>query len=587
MKYKIKLLVMATMLFGSVFAQVAMADNVLKTLYIDGNMVGQVPADACEGLTWPSTILTIGTEGGGYMYNQYVGKIDEFTVYSGVLSSGRVAAHYAARSTLNAYSSAVAADLPKLWLKFNDASTLNGATALNSGGATGKNGTYNSTVSGGSINKVAGFVPESNAVELVGKDNSGGTGNNITVPDSAGDFSTLTNGDVSIELWVNFADANDYPRFFQHNGSWTALGGYAFAISGPNDPNQGVVVGGGVSNYIILPYYINDSNWHHIVVTYDSTYIPLVTGTYQSEVMADNPALYLKFDTLPLVDSSGHHNWVTKNDPPRVEFTVGAEGNAIYMNGGWVIAANQLTDPCHNPSSYDNQFAFAPDSITFEFWLKDPAPDSVDTYASFFSQCSFDSNDSAFPSVYSPRATRSAADCTIFFGDGRNGGLGSGGAAWCNGAYKNTDPNWHHYVVEYNVMPEVNSVNLKWYTDGINYKNSTYGPGVSRGYVGPEQDHILIGNKGDRYTAGGNPYRQYMDEFAIYPGLLSPGRIAAHYAAWRARNCAEWTKRGFPVPSADINRDCVVNFLDFAELALDWAKCNDPYIGAPRCPPNW
>jgi hypothetical protein len=610
MKYKIKVLIVAAMLFCSLFAQVAMADNVVKTLYIDGNMIGQVAADACSGLFWPSAYLFVGCEGGppnSSMYNQFVGKMDEFTVYSGVLSSGRVAAHYAAKSTLAAYSAAVGVDIPKLWLKYDDASTANDAVALNSGSATGKNGTYISTYASGSINQAVGFVAESNAVEFVGR-STDGTGNCIRVADAAGDFSTLTNGDVSIECWVNFTDPNDYPRLFQHNGSWTAVGAYGFAVSGPNDPNQGVVIGGGVSNYVTIPY-INDSNWHHIVVTYDSTYTPLVTGTYESEVLADSPALYLRFNTRAvdpcdpnlyrLVDSSGHNCWAVTNSTARIEPTMGSEGNAVYLDGGWVAAANRTSDPHNNPPLFGPEYGFASSvsSITFEFWLRDPAPDTVDSYACFFNQCPYDANNNSYNSVYSPRITRSTADGTIFFGDERNNGAGSGGAAWCNGAYKNAaDPNWHYYVVEYNVVTvngQPNNVNLRWFTDLGSYKNSSYprydaqGNTFWRGYVGPFLDHILIGNKGDRFNPGYNPVRVYMDEFAIYQGLLSPGRMAAHYAAWRPHSCAEIRDRGLATISGDRNADCKVNFYDFAELASDWAQCNDPQVGAPRCPPNW
>jgi hypothetical protein len=611
MKYKFKLLIVASVLFCLSFAQVAGADNVLKTLYIDGNMVSQVSADACSGLTWPSTYLFIGVEGGppnSSMYNQFVGKMDEFTVYSGVLSAGRIAAHYAAKDSNNAYTAAVAADIPKLWLKFNDADTGDSQTALNSGSATGKDGTYISTYTSGSINKVDGFVADSCAVEFVGK-STDGTGSCIRVADAAGDFSALTNGDVSIEFWVNFADANDYPRFFQHNGSWTALGAYGFAVSGPADPNQGVVIGGGIANYMTLPYYINDANWHHIVVTYDSTYVPLVTGLYESEVLADTPVLYLRFSTrvvdpcdpnlFRLVDSSGNNNWAVTNATPRIEPTVGSEGNAIYLNGGWVAAANRTSDPNNNPPQYGHQYSFSPVDdcdITFEFWLKDPSPDSVDAYACFFNQCPYDANSSAYNSVYSPRITRSASDGVIFFGDGRNGGAGQGGGAWCNGAYKNTDPNWHYYVVEYNsvyVNGQPNNVNIRWFTDLTSFKNSTYptynaqGEPFWRGYVGPEQDHILIGNKGDRFNPGFNPVRQYMDEFAIYRGLLSPGRMAAHYAAWQPHSCAEIRDRGLAGSAGDMDVNCKVNFKDFAMFALNWASCNDPTVGAPTCPPNW
>ena len=41
-------------------------------------------------------------------------------------------------------------------------------------------------------------------------------------------------------------------------------------------------------------------------------------------------------------------------------------------------------------------------------------------------------------------------------------------------------------------------------------------------------------------------------------------------------DCAEWVKETDSAMLADLNSDCHVTMLDFAMLAADWLKCNDP-----------
>jgi hypothetical protein len=51
-------------------------------------------------------------------FNQFVGTFDEFAIYPSVLSSGRVAAHYAAGTSFAAYTAAVLADSPAVYYHF-------------------------------------------------------------------------------------------------------------------------------------------------------------------------------------------------------------------------------------------------------------------------------------------------------------------------------------------------------------------------------------------------------------------------------------------------------------------------------------
>ena len=579
MKYRFKLIIMASALFCMLPA-VALADNVIKNLYVDGVWIDD--ANVGEGLTWPYNRITIGAEGDRWwLYNEYVGKMDEFAIYGGVLSQARIAAHYAAKDANATYVAAVSADNPRLWLRFEDASTDDNDLCANSGWI-GIDANY-VTTGGGAITQVAGINAGTLAINIPDRV-ADAPGHCVDVWDGNGDFSSDLEGDVTVELWVNYTDINDYPRLFQHNSGWDSPGGYGVMV---NDPNELGVMGGGTTNYEPLAADINNGQWHHIVVTYDSTYLLPETAEYTAEVMADGPALYLRFEEADasgaLVDSSGNDYWAVKSSQVAIERTVGSMGSAAHMNGGWVASANQQTEPCL-PTDYNHSYAFGPNDITIEFWLKVPSTDTEDGYASFVKQC----EGSPDPCLYAPAATRADVKCRIAFGDARvpNGG----GFAYTNeGAWKNTDPNWHHYVIVWDeIQGDPCAMHVMWYSDGVNYKNSTYNaPGTALGYLGPEMDHILIGRGGTREAPAGNGLRGYIDEFAIYPKVLDITRINAHRGAWQPKTCADLWARQMQASWSVIDRDqnCDINFYDYAYFALEWALCNDPCD--VDCTPNW
>jgi hypothetical protein len=573
MKYKIELLIVASVLFCLVLVQAAPAANTIKTLYVDGVEVNQV-SDANAGLTWPLDRITIGSEGNKwYIDNEYLGKMDEFAVYAGVMSPTRIKAHYDANQNYTNYKNAVQADAPLLWLKFEDASTANGQTATNSGSKTARNGQY--IVNGsGSIAKVTGMNSESNGIEFVGPRTSGGTGSCVDVWD-AGEFSTDINGDVTIELWVNFQDTNDYPRFFQHNGNWQALGGYGVAVSGPN---QLVVIGGGTSTYVTRPpgSYLDDGQWHQIVVTYDSTYDPPnlpPAGAYVEEVNKDNPVLWLRFeDTQPKDYSAADGNhWVGYGAGLSIVNKVGGIGKSAYLDGSSYAAAtnNPNSPPAVNDSYeiFDNNYAFAPNDITFEIWYK-AGPQS--DYAYFFQQVGSSGTEPCAPAV---------GNCT---GQIRIWGGGSP-APWYTNVNPKFDQQWHQLVVTYDEKYSNGDANMfvQLYLDGALQGTKLFTGANAK--LGPELSHIMVGARNDIGSVY-NTFTGYVDEFAIYAGILDPNRVLIHYSAWQPHNCAELMNKE-PALAGDIDNDCHVDFGDFAELALDWRRCNEP--NKPGCSPNW
>jgi len=150
-------------------------------------------------------------------------------------------------------------------------------------------------------------------------------------------------------------------------------------------------------------------------------------GSYTEEVMADNPCLYIRFEEDEPCDWSGNDYWVEAHPRVIIEKTVGSMGKAAYLNGGYVAAANQQTEP-NLPTQYGHQYAFAPNAITFEFWLYTPQPDALDDFVELFSQSESIIDDSNnYTGRYAPEATRANDDygtndnqkCRMAFGDNR------------------------------------------------------------------------------------------------------------------------------------------------------------------------
>jgi len=555
-------------------AQMALADSVVKTMYVDGVQVTQATVDG-NGLTETAANILIGCEGNtGYMYNEYVGKMDEFAIYSGVLSATRIAAHYSASSSYTSYSSAVTADAPLMWLKFDDSSTTNGSTAANSGSVS-ISGSFVSTGTG-AFSQTTGIATGSSCLVFPASEEDG-AGSCVSISDAGGEFSTDLNGDVSIEVWVNYTIASGYPRFFQHNGSWDSYGNYGISVA---DSNQLVMIGGGVLNYASLASDINNGSWHHIVVTYDSNYEAAPeTSSYTDEVSADSPVVWLRFESTEPEDSGseGDNHWVGYGSAATIVDKVGGVGSSVMLDGSTgsgvygVVVANGPNAPAAVGGTYEvfsDDYAFVDGDITFEMWYKTfpTGQTQPQTYAPFFQQIG--NNEPC-----APGATLCGTQIRVYGGSG----------ASYTGISPKLDAEWHHLVVAYDerYSDDANKMTAYLYLDGALKKTCSF-TGV-RAVLGPEMSHLIIGamnNIGYTYNA----FAGYVDEFAIYSGVLSADRVAAHYTAWQPQDCADLVDRGYS-SSADFNQDCKVNFADFATLAIDWMMCNDPED--ENCSSNW
>jgi hypothetical protein len=566
MRYKVELTIMTLGLICLSLGGVAFAGGVVKTLYVDGNQIGQGIGPA--PLSDPYTRLTIGAEGSAwYRYNEFAGKIDEFAVYNGVLSDANITEHYTAGPA--GYVAAVMASSPRLYLRFEDANSNNNSRALNSGSAD-VNGTYidGVTLPAGYVGKAASFRG------LIADAN----GDCIDVAD---EYTYLTLDNLTVEFWINTTQATDYPRLFQHNNGQAEMGGYGAMYAAGTDAIG--LIGGGDTDYVNVPDpNLNNGAWHHVVITFAST------RDYATEVLADDPCAYVKFDNTLPVDSSEQRHTAGLGRSARIRKTAGGIGGSLYLDDVNILIDINRPDPygwvfnnyggAYGPlfNELGDEYAFAADDISFEVWIKSDPCVLPSRYGLIFQQFGSYTREPMGPGLgVSDGNIPSSSVLRV---------AGGGAAWWYPGVNTPMDGLWHQIVVTYDESPDGNTaaIGLQFFMDGT-LRNSTV-INEPNGRLGPELNHLMIGSGNDRGLPSYNFWGGYIDEFSIYAGVLRADRVATHYAAWQPSSCAEKIERGLGL-KGDLDGDCDVDFYDYAIFASEWLKCDDP--SNPNCTANW
>jgi hypothetical protein len=232
-------------------------------------------------------------------------------------------------------------------------------------------------------------------------------------------------------------------------------------------------------------------------------------------------------------------------------------------------------EPDFGYTDVSDDYSLVPDDVTFEFWYKNPPPPRIQNrYGMLFQQIG--------EYTVEPRAPGMGFD-------GNDLRVLCGTQWWYPGrSLPQTDPNWHQMDVTYDEQynGEPNKMKVQFFMDGT-LANSIVVADINdrlKARLGPELIHLMIGAENNR----GWPYNAttgYFDEFAIYPRVLSAERVAIHYSMWAPRTCQEAIERGYSKLNADINHDCKVNFLDFAQFGVNWMLCDKPSTSG--CSPNW
>lgn len=233
---------------------------------------------------------------------------------------------------------------------------------------------------------------------------------------------------------------------------------------------------------------------------------------YSSAILADSPLLYFRLgDTsgTTVVDSSGNGHSGTYHGSP----TLGAAGalagdinTAVTFDG-----VNDYIDCAVDLSALDH--------YSVEFWLKVASFANNNDLVCEYS-ASTDANDHAFavsPNSAGTLATLGSSSGLFAFGE--NGSFGTFAA---NAFTRPSSGAWHHYVLELDrrASPGV----MQAYVDGIAQN------------VSPPTD--AIGGSLHTYTlylmsrAGSSLFLAgTLDEFAIYPTILSSTQVSNHHNA--------------------------------------------------------
>jgi hypothetical protein len=186
------------------------------------------------------------------------------------------------------YPSEVLADGPLLYLRFEDSNMTHNAPVADLG-SVGRGGTYIARGTS-SMHPTAGAPGTGQAAYMPQTSTGSGAGNCIDV--WFGDL-IFWPPVITYEVWAhrNPGDGEDYARIFQQNGDWLQEGG------------PGIIAGPGT----------DDGQWHHLVVTYDST---------GSDVLEE---LYVDGVSVGTAMGIGELTY------PYGRLTIGAEGNMWWM----------------------------------------------------------------------------------------------------------------------------------------------------------------------------------------------------------------------------------------------------------------
>jgi hypothetical protein len=320
-----------------------------------------------------------------------------------------------------------------------------------------------------------------------------------------------------------------------------------------------------------------------------------ITGTqipYDELVRESDPVLYLKFESTPLADTSTYARWVQQRGGAVIAQNVGM-GNAIHLNGsstGCVAASVLTTEPSWG-GTYGDTFSFAPDDITFEFWAR---IESMAQYGLFFQQIGPYTREDFAPGIGNSGPAANTLGVVRIL----NGTEDANDMDFWYPADSNTpsDGGWHHYVVTYDEQynSDPNQMQIQFYLDGA-LKGSTVVGGAANSdlpaKLGPELDHLVIGGANNRGYVY-NTVTGFIDEFAIYAGVLESDRVAAHYMQGRLeiepQNCQQVFQREQGL-AADFDQNCVIDLRDFVYIAQSWLICNDPALFEtdPDCAETW
>ncbi len=239
------------------------------------------------------------------------------------------------------------------------------------------------------------------------------------------------------------------------------------------------------------------------------------TGGYRSAVLSDNPSYYWRLNEgsgSVATDQTAHHaNGVYRGNPAR-----GAAG-AIGSDSGITLAAGKGVST--------NATAAAPDTYSVEAWFRSTTRTGGRIFG-FNSPTSTTSNANRVlymmnsgQLIYSI-VTSDGSTCHYGTTYGHNGTC----YIWSRQAYN--DGTWHHVVIE-----QSPTAGMTMFVDGVQIARTTDPSGKSPKAASGTWQLGVASVKGAAQNPSSGTFNGSVDEFAVYPGLLSAAQVNKH---WRA-----------------------------------------------------
>ena len=355
---------------------------------------------------------------------------------------------------------------------------------------------------GSPFQSIATYQLDGNANDLT--TNYNGTASSVTYTTGQFGQAAVFSGSSRIDVNISLTGTKSFSFWFQDNGLQTSVNNHFFSSTQNNcnfvlnnvDNSFALYDGSSTQTF---SYTVNDSNWHHIVLSIDDTTATLYVdnGTGESITINSSSLTGLKFGTnqgngsgiVGELDQLRIYNKALSTSDVTTLYneTVSTASTNPTFNGPSCVAYYKMADATDETGSYDG----TPTNVNFNVAGKFGNAGEFNGSSSYITTPSFFSNPNTNSSTFSAWFNTSINDSNLrSIAANRNGGvgfiaydvytqngalllaqqyLGGGGASNITGTTNIADGNWHNVTV---VLDNSNGT-LKMYLDG-SQEGTTY-----------------------------------------------------------------------------------------------------------------
>jgi hypothetical protein len=364
------------------------------------------------------------------------------------------------------------------------------------------------------------------------------TGNSAPVVDAGKKQAVwLSGGTASVALSATVSDDGLPNPPASMTYSWTVVSGTGSVVFSPSAIVTNPAATFTTAGDYVLKFTANDgqkdSNDTVKIRVYASTYTGLIAQWKLDETSGTTA-----------VDTVGSHNGTLMNGPVW-QASGGYVGGSILLDGvnDYINCGGGVID--HNIPSW----ADLKNEITIAAWIKVDVFDGNKPWQGIVTK-----GDTAW------RLARAGNENVINFACN-----GLSPSFDVQGSTDVTDGKWHQIVGTYD------GAELALYVDGILdiYSGS---PSQAAGSIGLDSNDVYIGSNSAKQN---REFGGMIDNVRIYEIGLPAEKVVDLFRADGGKNSCVSLMAG------DVNGDCYVDFVDLADMALNWLKCND--VGNSRC----